>query len=423
MEEQNRMAHEEFVTRLGSLPVVNSAWTQACTLYQKTKDSNAVFRTALNVAEGTVKTFTETSKPYVEKYQPQIEKVNEFAYQQLVKLEENYPVITKPTDELISDGKEVCKSIAKPAVDRVNAVKQYGTDTYNGVVNRGKERIQKVKKFGTDTVNSVKDLGMATVNRTLETSYGQFMKDKMDDVLDISEDYIDKYLPDAGEEEEIEMDNLPKESEMNGEMDEASLENPIIRASHLTTKVRKRMYRRAVRDLKNVQMRSKEALSKLNFTVNLISYARENMESAKNSIEEKYDSAQSKISYIWTEITSDKEDEQKPETLEEQTIAVARQLTQQLKHGVETVTGYLPESVQPASVYERIQHAKKYTEDLYHSFRDVKTYDEIPKLALSQAKEKLSYLQETLQFVTEMLITAPLQWLVPHKKEIEVEME
>ncbi|KAJ8304834.1 hypothetical protein KUTeg_018417 [Tegillarca granosa] len=359
MEEENRINQEEFVSRLGNLPVVNSAWTQACTLYQKTKDSNAVFRTALNMAEGTVKTFTETSKPYIEKYQPQIERVNEYAYQQLVRLEENYPVITKPTNELLSNGKELCGSIVKPAVDRVNAVKQYGTDKYNGVINGGKEKVNQVKQLGTNTINTVKDLGMATVNKTLETSYGQYVVEKMDDVLTMSEDYLDKYLPDSEEEAEgTEMDNLSKE----GVMDEFSVQNPVTRVSHLTTKVRRRMYKRAVKDLKNVQMRSLESLAKLNFTVDL-------------------------------------------------TLAVARQLTRQLRHGMDTVTGCLPDYAQPTAVYERLQEAKKYTEDLFQSFRDVKSYDEIPSWVLSQTKEKLSYLQETLHFVTETVIAAPLQFL------------
>lgn len=43
---------------------------------------------------------------------------------------------------------------------------------------------------------------MATVNKTLETSYGQFVVEKVDDVLTLSEDYIDKYLPDSEEEAE-----------------------------------------------------------------------------------------------------------------------------------------------------------------------------------------------------------------------------
>ncbi|KAJ8310928.1 hypothetical protein KUTeg_011520 [Tegillarca granosa] len=197
--------------------------------------------------------------------------------------------------------KELCGSIVKPAVDRVNAVNQ-------------------VKQLGTNTINTVKDLGMATVNKTLETSYGQYVVEKMDDVLTMSEDYLDKYLPDSEEEAEgTEMDNLSKE----GVLDEFSVENSVTRVSHLTTKVRRRMYKRAVKDLKNVQMRSLESLAKLNFTVDL-----------------------------------------------------------------------------------------------------VKSYDEIPSWVLSQTKEKLSYLQETLHFVTETVIAAPLQFLGRSTKENdEIEME
>lgn len=62
---------EQFVNRLTSLPVVSTAVTQACSLYQRTKESNQVFRTSLNLAESSIKTFADTSKPYLEKYQPQ----------------------------------------------------------------------------------------------------------------------------------------------------------------------------------------------------------------------------------------------------------------------------------------------------------------------------------------------------------------
>lgn len=44
--------------------------------------------------------------------------------------------------QLLNDGKELCGSIVKPAVDRVNAVKQYGSDKYHGVINGGKERVR-----------------------------------------------------------------------------------------------------------------------------------------------------------------------------------------------------------------------------------------------------------------------------------------
>lgn len=43
----------------------------------------------------------------------------------------------------MNDGKEACQAVLKPAVDCVNAVKQYGSDKYN----QGKEQV-----LSTDTV-------------------------------------------------------------------------------------------------------------------------------------------------------------------------------------------------------------------------------------------------------------------------------
>lgn len=69
--EQEKRDNENFVARLGNLPVVNSAWTQACSIYQKTKERNALLRATCNLAEGGVQTVVTTTMPYVEKYQPQ----------------------------------------------------------------------------------------------------------------------------------------------------------------------------------------------------------------------------------------------------------------------------------------------------------------------------------------------------------------
>lgn len=62
------------------------------------------------------------------------------------------------------------------------------------------------------------------------------------------------------EKEEVEMDEYPQD--------------PVTRAQALTTKVRRRMYKRAIREFKGIQMRSQENLQKLNFTVDLVSFTR-----------------------------------------------------------------------------------------------------------------------------------------------------
>jgi perilipin-2 len=46
---------------------------------------------------------------------------------------------------------------------------------------------------------------------------------------------------------------------------------PMTRVTSLSSKLRERMYKRAMKDLKGLQMRSKEKLEGLNFTVDLVS--------------------------------------------------------------------------------------------------------------------------------------------------------
>ncbi|XP_048732411.2 perilipin-2-like isoform X2 [Ostrea edulis] len=390
---------EQFVSRLSSLPVVSTAVTQACSLYQRTKESNQLFRTSLNLAESSIKTLSETSKPYLEKYQPQLDSVNKIACDQLEKLEERYPVITKPTDELVNDGKEACHVVLKPAIDRVNAVRQYSNDKYN----QGKEQVDRVVQIGQNTVRTVKDISMTVVSKSMETTYGQYVADKMNDALTISEDYINKYLPE-GEEEEKE--NEAEKEEV--EMDEYP-QDPVSRAKTLTTKVRRRMYKRAVKEFKGIQLRSQENLQKLNFTVDLIQYAKTNMDTAKEKLGETVEAAQNKISSTWTEITAENPD--LPDTVEGRTIAVARHVSQQLQQSITRVTSLLPDTLQPTAVQDRLRDARTFTEDLYQSFQKVEKYEDVPAWILTQTKERIAYLQDTLSYLTEKLLTGPLNWL------------
>ena len=63
--------------------------------------------------------------------------MNAYACEKLALMEEQYPVITKPTDELLKEGKEKCAVVLKPVTDKVNAVK----DSYKGIVNKGQETV------------------------------------------------------------------------------------------------------------------------------------------------------------------------------------------------------------------------------------------------------------------------------------------
>ncbi|XP_067665550.1 perilipin-2-like isoform X2 [Haliotis asinina] len=391
--QQARMEEEQFINKLGNLPMVNLAWTTAFSAYEKTKEKHALLRTALNLAESSVTTVAQTAKPLVDKVQPQIAVVNHYACEKLTNLETKYPVITQPADEVYASSKKACEEYLKPV-----------TSTVSGVYNVGKQQVTRVGELGTATVNGVKNystnqiarvqsLGQGVLDASLGTKYGQLAVSGLDSVLSTSEHLVDRYLP-------------PED----GEVDKPE-KNPLYRATSLTSKVRRRMYKRAMRDLRGVQVKGQDALSKLNFTVNLIDYAKNNMEQARTLVGDSVTAVQDKVSNTWTRITTEDEkgEEKNPENLEERTILLARRLTRQIRHSTATVSQYV--TSQPQHLRETIAQATKYIEDLYTTFSKAKSYEDLPSLFLSQAKDKLGYVQETLSFATDLLISTPLNWL------------
>jgi hypothetical protein len=45
-------------------------------------------------------------------------------------------------------------------------------------------------------------------------------------------------------------------------------------------------------------------------------------------------------------------------------------------------------------------------------FLKVEKYEDVPAWILTQTKERIAYLQDTLAYLTEKLLTGPLNWLV-----------
>lgn len=398
---------EHFISRLGSLPVVQSAWTQASDLYQRTKESHGLIKATCNLAEGGVQTVYSSTKPLLDKYQPQIATVDGYACQKLAEFEEQYPLITRPTGEVIKESKEKCAAVVQPVTDRVNAV----CNTYKGIVAKSHATVEATKE-------TVKDYSLTTVNRTLESPVGRYAMDKLNEALTVSEVYVEKYLPPGEEEKEADM--TPKE------VDEVST---MTRVTSLSNKLRQRMYKRAMRDLKGLQVRSKEKLEGLTFTIDLIQYAKLGAQEAREQVGEKYELAQHRVVDLWNQINSDEEDEDtSDETIERKTIVVARRLTRNIKQSVSTVSGYLPTKFQPAAVKERLENALKYSEELYESFRKAEGFQDLPGWVLTQAREKMSYVQETVTFLMDTFLVSPISWLTKNNEVVpaiegEEEME
>ncbi|XP_064619270.1 perilipin-2-like isoform X2 [Lineus longissimus] len=407
------------VCRVTNYPIVSSALGQVTGFYEKTKDSNRLLKYTLETGESCLKTVSSSALPVVNKFEKPIESLNSVACDQLSKLEEKYPIITKPTDEVLEETKIVYDKNLKPSVDKVIGAAQYTVDTVNGVKKYGTEKVASATQYGVDTVNGVKDYtttkitdvanyGIETVNHALETPYGQVVAQKLDTALTLAEQYTDKYLPEDETEPEAKGDELAKET--------GTEKASIARVTTLTNKVRQRMFTRAMKDFQNMQTRSKVTLDKLNFTVDLIQYAKTNIDSANQKVHDGFSGAQQMLKTTWDEINKEEDADQDTENTEEgktlnrRAILVARHLTMKLKTGFNAAmetTHNLPDAAR-----ERLGEALKYSEELYESFKKVGHVDELSTMVLDQAKVKVTNIQETMAYLTDVAVNSwALSWL------------
>merc|ERR1711935_331904 len=104
----------------------------------------------------------------------------------------------------------------------------------------------------------------------LGTPYGQVVghvvSKQLDYSLEWSEKFIDQYLP--------EVEELGEHKEDDTEDADPS---PVERALSLTSKTKQRLCHHALINLKLIRVRTQETVDKLNFTNDLIAYAKTNL--------------------------------------------------------------------------------------------------------------------------------------------------
>jgi len=436
----NSALEPQIISRVASIPLVTTACGQLTTLYQQTKDSNKYIKYTLETAETSVKTVATTAMPLVNKLEKPISTLDHLACDSLDKLEERYPLIKQPSGEVyegtikpvvdysmdkVSAAKDQVNYVTKMSVDTVNCAKDYGTnkvkmakdtinqaralsvDTINSAKDYSYDQAQNVKKYTYSQLDNAKSYSMDKLQVAMETPYGQMASSQLDRALDWTEGLMDYYLPEdkSGEDgEKVDEEKTVSEGSL------ASVQ----RAAHLTTKAKQRMYTHTMRNLKHIQMRTQETLEKLNFTVDLIQYAKTNIDNVSSNVT-------TKLNQYWTEVNASEEEaaeitvnneniDTNQNILERRIIATARHLTLRVKGTVARLSDSV--SYLPQSVTDRVANVKNYSEELYNSFASVTSIKDLPTYMLDQTKEKVSYIQETMTYVGEYIVRTPLiNWM------------
>jgi len=194
----------QFLNRVATLPIVNSAIGYASDTYSRLKNYNGLVNATLSRAEQSILYVANTAKPVFEKFEKPISAADSFACQGFDKLQKTVPALNKSTEEIRVETKRLFDS----SVAQIGGIRQYGND-----------KIREIREYGLNKVNTA-----------LESTYVKALIRSVDTAIDLTENAIDHYLP-AGENETAQQNDQSKNETRT-----------LVRMGHLSDKMRRRVY-------------------------------------------------------------------------------------------------------------------------------------------------------------------------------------
>ncbi|XP_073521759.1 perilipin-2-like isoform X1 [Phyllobates terribilis] len=376
---------QNVVVRLINLPLVSSTYDLVSSAYVTTKDNHPYLKSVCDVAEKSVRSITSVAitgaMPILQKLEPQITLANTIACIGLDKIEEKLPILYQPPEKVVANASEAVVGARDAVIHSIT-----------GVVDKTKGAVQNGVEMTKDVVNG-------SITTVLGSRVVKIMSNRVDSTLTRSESLLEQYLPPTDEE-------LAKEASKT-EGFEVSKDVPgyYVRLGSLSTKARKRAYQQALTMMKDAKCRSQE-------TIDLIAYARKNM----NDANQKILSAQEKIYAKWVEWTKTGEDAggetEGAEQIESRTLTIARNLTQNLQ----TTCLSLVSSVRdlPQNIQNKVHGVSAMAADVYQNFHSASSFREMSDSLLMATKDKVTKIKDSMDDVLDYFINnTPLNWLVP----------
>uniref|UniRef100_A0AAZ3RED7 Perilipin n=1 Tax=Oncorhynchus tshawytscha TaxID=74940 RepID=A0AAZ3RED7_ONCTS len=357
--------------------------------YCTTKDNHPYLKSMCEVAEQGVRNLT-TAAPIIGKLEPQISMANDLACKGLDKIEKTLPILHQPSEQIVANAKYAVTGAKDVMSNTVTGAKDSVSHTLTNAVDRTRGAVQ-------DGVEMTR-AAVGSVNTVMESRVAQMVSSGMDTALTTSESLVDQYLPCT--EDELEM-----EAKMVEGFDVAKdAPSYYVRLGSLSTKLRKRAYHKALAQVKDAKQRSQESISQLSHTVDLIEYARKNIDGANQKVK-------GKLSSLIEWKSNEEADGNEAENIESRTLAIARSLTQQLQTTCQVlVSGLqgLPQNIQKEALF--LSHSAS---QVYSSFSKAAAFGDLSDGMLASSKAQLGKMKESLDGVMDYLVNnTSLNWLV-----------
>ncbi|XP_049341929.1 mannose-6-phosphate receptor binding protein 1 isoform X3 [Astyanax mexicanus] len=383
---QEQQVTPSLMSRVGNLPFVSSAYDAVSSAYTSTKDSVPILRGVMDAAESGVRTLgaaaSTGTKPILDRLEPQIAMVNEYAMKGLDKVEEKLPVLQQPADKLVSE-----------TVDKM----------YQSVTG-AKEAVVGAVMGGVEMTRTAVNEGISTV---MASRVGQMVSSGVGLALTRSEDWVDHNLPLTEKELADLAEPLPNEE---GGVALSSAPSYFVRLGKLSARVRERALELSVNKARNARDATHTVITQITSTLDLLETARTASwlggapEQLLNRWKEWREGQHKDVAEeVEVDVVKDQ-----GEQMEGRTLSMVRGLSEQLRMASRSVVS----SAQglPGVVQEQLQNARRTAEDLHTSLG--KTTSLTP-LLLQQSRQQLAQVRQSLDGVTEYLLNnTPLNWLV-----------
>ncbi|ERL92191.1 lipid storage droplets surface-binding protein 1 isoform X2 [Dendroctonus ponderosae] len=277
------MPELESVTRIFNLPIVETGLSYAENIYQRIKKSNSLFTWTFDQAENTLYSVIDSAGPAIYLIQGPLSQVDKIVCKTLDIVEEKVPSINLPPEMIYWNTKQyakekVNKRIVTPVLKRADSVKQVG-------------------------------------NSVLESKYTVFAADTLDGALTVADKYVDKYLPPDDQDKEV---NQP-----SGKGGKAI--HTIQHVDRLGRKLKRRLTRRTIAEVKALKEHSAEAVHVLIYVAELV---------ATDPV-----MAFQKGKELWTSLSKDEpENQARPENVEQLIVLLTRESARRMVHLVNFTT-------------------------------------------------------------------------------------
>jgi len=353
-----------FFRRIGQLPMVKAVSEQAISAYEVAKNSNRLFNATFQLAENSVKYASEV-EPVKKILDSQFAAANKVAVNQLDKIEQQYPAVQKTPDELWAVGKSYYEhSLLKNNVDKLYNAKNYGVD-----------KISNTKKY-------YQDLAAAKLNY----------------LLDVSDSMVDKYVA--------------TQHEANGQLPQCDATKSYFDRVHcISGKAYYGLKDRAGVKYDATKQYALQTLGDLHMAMFLIEYAKNTAAWANQKTQVTLTTAQQQATELWHEI------QRRAEPISGRSEAIVLNLVQSLASNIAALSQqvakysspYLPEGVD-----KTVAAGAVYATELRDSFAKAKTLGDLRDEVITEAKQKLGYVQDGLTKGIDYLVEfPPVCWLAP----------